>query len=88
MALDTKQKARLVLATVALQAGLATVTVRDINRRPKQAVRGPKLLWRLVGSANTLGSIAYWVLGRKRGVAVDAEIPAGASLDAPQGTQS
>ena len=56
----------IVLAAVAVQAAIAAVTIRDINRRPKEAVRGPKFLWRIVGGANTLGSAAYWVLGRKR----------------------
>jgi len=74
MALDSNKKTRLVVAVVALQAALAAVTVRDINRRPKEAVRGPKRLWRVVGSANTLGSIAYWAIGRKRGAAVGAPV--------------
>jgi hypothetical protein len=65
MALD-KDKARVVLLTIGFQAVVATVTIRDINRRPKEGVRGPKALWRVVGGANTLGSTAYWVLGRKR----------------------
>jgi hypothetical protein len=69
MALQKSQQARVVAAAVAAQAVIATVTVRDINRRPKEAVRGPKFLWRIVGSVNTLGSAAYWVLGRKRGAA-------------------
>jgi hypothetical protein len=68
MALDNTQKARLAVAAVAVQAAVAAVTIRDINRRPKEAVRGPKMIWRLVGGANTLGSVAYWVLGRKRRV--------------------
>ena len=66
MALTKDQKARVVVAAVAVQAAVAAVTIRDINRRPKRDVRGPKALWRLVGGANTLGSIAYWVLGRRR----------------------
>jgi hypothetical protein len=66
--LDNPKKARLVVAAVAVQAAVAAVTIRDINHRPKEAVRGPKMLWRLVGGANTLGSVAYWVLGRKRSV--------------------
>ena len=66
MALDNTQKARLAVAAVAVQAAVAAVTIRDINRRPREAVRGPKALWRLLGGANTLGSVAYWVLGRKR----------------------
>ncbi|WP_017933730.1 hypothetical protein [Nocardioides sp. Iso805N] len=66
MALDNTQKARLTVAAVAVQAAIAAVTIRDINRRPKAGVRGPKAIWRLLGSVNTLGSAAYWVIGRKR----------------------
>jgi hypothetical protein len=68
MALEDNQKARVVIAAVAVQAAVAAVTIRDINRRPKEGVRGPKFLWRIVGGANTLGSIAYWLVGRRRGV--------------------
>lgn len=66
MALDRTQKTRVVIAAVLVQAAIAAVTVRDLNRRPAEAVRGPKPLWRLLGSANTLGSLAYWLVGRRR----------------------
>lgn len=72
MALDPKQKARLVVAAVAVQAVIAAVTLRDIRKRPAAAIRGPKPLWRLLGTANTTGSLAYWIVGRKRGVDVTA----------------
>lgn len=66
MALDRTQKTRVVIAAVLVQAAIAAVTVRDLNQRPAEAVRGPKPLWRLLGSANTLGSLAYWLVGRRR----------------------
>lgn len=95
MALDSKQKARLVVIATAVQAVVAAVTLRDIKKRPAAAVRGPKPLWRLLGTVNTTGSAAYWIIGRKRGVALassatagDAEIPADAPVEAPLGTQS
>ena len=75
MALDSNKKARLVVAALALQATVASVTIRDINKRPKEAVRGPKFLWRLA-NANTVGSIAYWLIGRKRGAALGAPVEA------------
>jgi len=75
MALDSNKKARVVAAALALQATVATVTIRDINKRPKEAVRGPKMLWRLA-NANTVGSVAYWLIGRKRGAALGAPVAA------------
>lgn len=65
MALSKDQKARLVVVAVAVQAVIAALTVRDINRRPDEAIRGPKRLWRLLGTVNTTGSAAYWIVGRK-----------------------
>lgn len=73
MALDSNKKARIVVAALGLQATIATLTIRDINKRPKEAVRGPKMLWRLA-NANTVGSAAYWLIGRKRGAAVGAPV--------------
>jgi hypothetical protein len=29
-------------------------------------VRGPKLFWRMWSSLNTTGSVAYWLVGRRR----------------------
>jgi hypothetical protein len=49
-----------------LQTVIGTITVKDIGRRQPEAIRGPKLLWKLWGGSNTLGSAAYWLLGRRR----------------------
>jgi hypothetical protein len=38
---------------------------RDLARRPDAAVRGPKLLWRIVMGVNPGNSIAYWLIGRR-----------------------
>ena len=54
------------VALVAVQAVVGTVTVRDISRRQPELVRGPKLFWKLWGGTNTLGSAVYWLFGRKR----------------------
>jgi hypothetical protein len=66
MANLTPRQTRIVGAAVAVQLLVALVTLRDLSRRPADRVRGPKWLWRLVGSANTAGSGAYWLLGRRR----------------------
>ncbi len=39
---------------------------RDINGRSPDHVRGSKRLWRAVSALNTGGTIAYFLLGRKR----------------------
>jgi hypothetical protein len=62
----TQKQARIMAVAVAAQLAVGALTLRDISRRPAQKVRGPKWLWRIVGTANTGGSAAYWVLGRRR----------------------
>jgi hypothetical protein len=51
---------------IALQAVIGTFTVRDISRRPPELVRGPKVFWIIWGGTNTLGSLVYWLFGRKK----------------------
>jgi hypothetical protein len=63
--LDRQQLVVLVVCT-AIQAVVGTVTVRDVSRRPPELVRGPKLLWKIWGGSNTLGSAVYWLFGRKK----------------------
>jgi hypothetical protein len=62
----TRSQARIVAAAVAVQLVIAALTLRDLSRRPADRVRGPKWLWRILGTANTSGSAAYWLLGRRR----------------------
>ena len=44
--------------------GLVAGAERDIQRRPADAMRGSKLLWRVV-SLNALGAVGYLVWGRR-----------------------
>jgi hypothetical protein len=55
----------LVVAIGAVHLVVTAATWRDLSRRPADRVRGPKALWRAVSAANTAGSIAYFVVGRK-----------------------
>ena len=50
-----------------LVVSLAIVGVaeRDIQHRPDEEIRGPKLLWRAL-SLNAIGALAYFGVGRKR----------------------
>lgn len=47
--------------------GVTAWTWRDIRRRPVEQIRGGKGLWRVLSTVNTLGSVAYWLVGRRRG---------------------
>jgi hypothetical protein len=60
-----KQKRVLVVALV-IHVIVLNLTWRDLRRRPSSAVRGKKRMWRLASMANTTGSVAYWLFGRRR----------------------
>ena len=45
----------------------AAWTWRDIRQRPARQVRGSKALWRVLSAVNTLGSVSYWLIGRRYG---------------------
>jgi hypothetical protein len=63
--LNGQQKLILLLVLV-VHVILARFTLRDLRRRPASAVRGPKRLWRVWATTNTTGSLAYWLVGRRR----------------------
>ena len=44
---------------------VTTFTWRDLARRPPGRIRGSAQLWRVASGLNTLGSVAYWTVGRK-----------------------
>lgn len=58
---------RAVWVLLAVEAVLIVMTERDIQRRPAEGIRGPKLLWRAVATQNVIGPAAYFGLGRRRG---------------------
>jgi len=66
VAAKKKLDPRILTALVVLQAVLGALTVRDVSTRSAAEVRGPKLLWKLWGGSNTLGSVLYWTIGRRR----------------------
>ncbi len=63
---NKKVDPRVLVPAVALQAIVGFVTFRDIKKRGKEGVRGPRILWKLWGTTNTLGSLMYWLLGRRK----------------------
>jgi hypothetical protein len=58
---------RVVWALLAFEAVLIGVAERDIQRRPAERIRGPKLLWRALATQNVVGPAAYYGFGRRRG---------------------
>ncbi len=53
-----------VVAFIAAQAALTAYAQRDLGTRSAAELRGPKLLWRLL-TFNTLGTLAYVLIGRR-----------------------
>ncbi len=58
---------RAVWALLAFEAVLIGIAERDIQRRPAERIRGPKLLWRALATQNVIGPAAYYGFGRRRG---------------------
>ena len=58
---------RAVWALLAFEAVLIVAVERDIQRRPANRIRGPKLLWRAVATQNVIGPAAYFGFARKGG---------------------
>jgi hypothetical protein len=59
-------KAQIIAMVAVVHAAITTLTWRDLHRRAPDAVRGSKKLWRAASALNTLGSVAYVTIGRKR----------------------
>jgi hypothetical protein len=62
----TDRQKKIFAVALVVHLVVATLTLRDLRRRPPTAVRGPKRLWRLWVTMNTTGSVAYWLFGRRR----------------------
>ena len=60
-----KANPKVVIPLMIAQAVIGTFTVRDISQRSDDEVRGPKLLWKIWGGTNMLGSALYWLFGRR-----------------------
>ncbi len=73
MDLNDKQK-RVLAVVLVLHVLLGALTRMDLKGRPADAVRGPKRLWKVWSTLNTTGSVAYWLVGRKRVVEGGVEV--------------
>ena len=74
----TDQQKRIVVVALVVHAVVAALTLRDLGRRPAEAVRGPKAVWRIWATLNTSGSLAYWLVGRRQPASVHTSTPDGA----------
>ncbi|HVJ95982.1 MAG TPA: PLD nuclease N-terminal domain-containing protein [Acidimicrobiia bacterium] len=45
---------------------MTTIALRDLVRRPRRQVRGPKLLWFLGCFVQPIGSPLYLLVGRRK----------------------
>jgi hypothetical protein len=61
-----RKDVRRVLPVLVAHVAITALTWRDLRRRPADQVRGSKKLWRVASAMNTVGSVAYLALGRKR----------------------
>jgi hypothetical protein len=50
-----------------VHAAVTAYTWHDLNRRSDAEIRGSKRLWRFASGLNTLGTLAYFTVGRKSG---------------------
>jgi hypothetical protein len=55
-----------VIAVGAVQLALKVVAWRDLARRPREQVVGPKAAWFAAILANPGGPVLYYVFGRRR----------------------
>jgi hypothetical protein len=62
----TGRQRALAFVGAVVQMTLQALALRDLRRRPSDDVRGPKGLWFLATFVNTIGPIAYFLLGRRR----------------------
>ncbi len=63
--LSPSAKAGLIAAAL-VELVITTTAMRDLSRRSRDQVRGPKWLWRLVSIIQPVGPIAYLALGRRK----------------------
>ena len=61
----TPTQQRLVGVAGAVESVLTAMALRDLQKRPAAAVRGPKALWAAICFVQPIGPIAYLVAGRR-----------------------
>jgi hypothetical protein len=71
--LSTATRVRIVVLGI-IQLSLMVAALVDIRRRPAEQINGSKKLWTALAFVNWIGPIAYFVKGRKRGIASSVDI--------------
>ena len=61
----TPTQQKLIVAAGVVEVAVTTWCLRDLKRRSKDQVRGPKLLWGPAMSVQPIGPIAYLLVGRR-----------------------
>ena len=61
-----RKDVRRIIPVLVAHAAITTLTWRDLRRRPAEQIRGSKRLWRVASAVNTVGTVAYLAVGRKR----------------------
>jgi hypothetical protein len=62
---DKRVNKPVLAAGLAVHLAVTTLTWRDISVRPTERIRGSKTGWRIASVVNTLGSVGYWLFGRR-----------------------
>ena len=66
MATNGRKAGLPVLAGIlAAHVAVTAITWRDLRDRQPEQVRGTKRFWKVASGANTIGSLAYYLVGRK-----------------------
>ena len=65
MPAEDKPDKRMLAAIAVVHVAAAALTWRDLRTTEAHQVRGDKRIWRIVSALNTLGSVAYWLFGRR-----------------------
>jgi hypothetical protein len=61
----TPTQKKLIIAGAAVELVITSIALRDLARRPRAQVRGPKLFWLAAFSVQPIGAPAYLMLGRR-----------------------
>lgn len=62
----TDQQKKIIAVALVIHLIMVKLTWRDLRNRPDAGVRGAKRFWRVAATMNTTGSVAYWLVGRRR----------------------
>lgn len=66
MTAGVKPDKRVLTAIAVVHVTAAALTWRDLRSRAAKQVRGDKRVWRMASALNTLGSVGYWLFGRRQ----------------------